>query len=433
LSRIDLRGVAADSLTDALPGLSLDVAFPSGPVREILDEVRHGGDEAVRELTLRFDKVDIADSRVPQEEVQDALERIDPDLKKALKVAYQRILDYHRHEQAPLGVFSSGSLTVEHILSPMRRAGLYAPGGRAKYPSTVLMCAVPAQVAGVGELVLCVPPSPDGHIAVETLAAAAIAGVGEVRAVGGAQAIAAMAYGTATLKAVDVIVGPGNSYVAEAKRQLSGVVGVPSAFAGPSEVVVVADGSIPVTWTAVDLVVQAEHGPDGLAWLITWSESVADEVSKAVDEIVAASPRRADLESTLASGGYAVLVDGPEQAMAVANHVAPEHLELQTSDPRGLLALVKSAGAVFLGPYSPASVGDYVAGPNHVLPTARTARFSSALRVDDFRTHIHAVTVDSGSLEELAPHVIAMAEAEGLPAHAESVRLRFPPPTTEGS
>jgi histidinol dehydrogenase len=276
----------------------------------------------------------------------------------------------------------------------------------------------------VAELVLCVPPGPGGHVAPESLAAAAIAGVDEVYRVGGAQAVAAMAFGTESVGRVDVIVGPGNRYVAEAKRQVSGIVGVPSAFTGPSEVVVVADGTTPVPWAAVDVVVQAEHGPDGLAWLVTWSDTAAQAIEAEVDRLVAASPRRADLEATLGSGGFVALVDGPEEAIAVANAVAPEHLELLVEKAEALLPLVRCAGAVFLGPYAPASVGDYLAGPNHVLPTARTARFASALRVDDFRTHIHAVSMDAEALAVLAPHVIAIAEAEGLPAHALSVALR---------
>jgi histidinol dehydrogenase len=221
-------------------------------------------------------------------------------------------------------------------------------------------------------------------------------------------------------------VGPGNRYVAEAKRQVSGRVGVASAFAGPSEVVVIAGPGTPADLAAIDLVVQAEHGPDGMAWLLTWSEEVADAVSAQVDRFVQDSPRRQDLEATLAAGGYAVLVDGPEQAMAIADIVAPEHLEILTRDAEALLAQVNSAGAVFVGASSPASVGDYLAGPNHVLPTNRTARFSSALRVDDFRRHIHAVTVSDKALEVLGPHVVTLAETEGLPAHAESVRLRWP-------
>jgi histidinol dehydrogenase len=365
--------------------------------------------------------------RVPGSEIQAALTRIPTALQDALDTAHDRILAYHSHEAGtPPADFESGGITVQHLIRPMARAGCYAPGGRARYPSTVLMCAVPAQVAGVEEIVLCVPPGPDGTVDDATLAAAAVAGIDEVYAVGGAQAIAAMAYGTESIDPVDVIVGPGNRYVAEAKRQVSGVVGVASGFAGPSEVVVIAGPRTPPELAAVDLVVQAEHGPDGLAWLVTWSEAVADAVCEAVDRIVEASPRRADLQATLGAGGYAVLVDGAKQACAVANVVAPEHLELMVDDADSLLPAISSAGAIFLGSSSPASVGDYLAGPNHVLPTNRTARFASALRVDDFRRHLHAVTVGDKALEVLGPHVVTLAETEGLPAHADSVRLRWP-------
>jgi histidinol dehydrogenase len=419
--------VAADELAGALPRPTTEQSFPSEAVRAVLDEVRAGGDEAVRALTRRFDGVDIDTLAVPEKDLDAALGALAPELRVALELAYDRILAYHGHEPAPVADFENDGVVVRHLLRPVARAGLYAPGGRARYPSTVLMCAAPARVAGVSELVLCVPPGPDGAIATETLAAAAIAGVDEVYRVGGAQAIAAMAFGTESIRPVDVIAGPGNRYVAEAKRQVSGIVGVPSAFAGPSEVVVVADDRTPVGWAAIDVVVQAEHGPDGLAWLVTWSPEAADAIDAEVDRIVERSPRRADLEATLGSGGYIALVDGPEQALAVANVVAPEHLELLVEEAEVLLPLVRRAGAVFLGPYAPASVGDYLAGPNHVLPTARTARFASALRVDDFRTHIHAVSMDASTLARLAPHVAAIARAEGLPAHAESVIVRGEP------
>jgi len=424
LERLDLRGVPAAELAAAVPRPPAGAAFPTEAVRAVLDEVRAGGDAAVRALTARFDGVDVDELRVPAAEIDEALTSLDPALRRALQVAYERILAYHRHEPEPVADFVDDGVVVRHLVRPVARAGLYAPGGRARYPSTVLMCAAPARVAGVGELVLCVPPGADGHVAPESLAAAAIAGVDEVYGIGGAQAVAAMAFGTESVRAVDVIVGPGNRYVAEAKRQVAGIVGVPSAFAGPSEVVVVADDTTPARWAAIDVVVQAEHGPDGLAWLVTWSPATADAVEAEVDRLVAASPRRADLEATLGSGGYVALVDGPAEAVALANVVAPEHLELLVDGAEALLPLVRCAGAVFLGPYAPASVGDYLAGPNHVLPTARTARFASALRVDDFRTHIHAVSVDADALARLAPHVVAIAEAEGLPAHAQSVMIR---------
>jgi histidinol dehydrogenase len=424
LRRIDLRGTTGD-LRSALPRPADEQERSSDAVADIIAEVKAGGDSAVRRLTERFDHVTIDDLRVPSSEIDSALARVSPELRAALQVAHDRILAYHAHEAAPLDDFESAGITVRHLTRPVERAGCYAPGGRARYPSTVLMCAVPARVAGVADVILCVPPGEDGTVDDATLAAASVAGVDEVYRIGGAQAIAAMAFGTESIVPVDVIVGPGNRYVAEAKRQVSGVVGVASAFAGPSEVVVVADADTPPELAAIDLVVQAEHGPDGLAWLVTWSDAVADQVTIEVDRLVAASPRRADLEATLGDGGYVVLVDGPAQALEVSNVVAPEHLELLVDDADSLLPLVKAAGAVFLGTFSPASVGDYLAGPNHVLPTNRTARFASALRVDDFRRHIHAVSVDEKALSELGPHVVTLAETEGLPAHAESVRLRW--------
>jgi histidinol dehydrogenase len=430
LRRLDFRDFSGTrrELAAALPRPVDELDRSAGEVAAIIAEVRAGGDAALRRLTQRFDNVAIEELRVPNDEISAALGRVPSQLQDALDIAHDRILAYHAHEAGDAGAddFESGGIGVRHLIRPVARAGCYAPGGRARYPSTVLMCAIPAQVAGVEEIVLCVPPGPDGRIDDATLAAAAVAGVDEVYRVGGAQAIAAMAYGTESVTAVDVIVGPGNRYVAEAKRQVSGTVGVSSAFAGPSEVVVIAGPETPAELAAIDLVVQAEHGPDVLAWLLTWSESMADQVTSHVERMVDDSPRRSDLVATLDAGGYVVMVDGPEQACAVANVVAPEHLEILTEDPESLLPLITSAGAVFLGMTSPASIGDYLAGPNHVLPTNRTARFASALRADDFRRHIHAVTVSEKALEVLGPHVVTLAETEGLAAHAESVRLRWP-------
>ncbi len=300
------------------------------------------------------------------------------------------------------------------------------PGGRANYPSTVLMTVVPARIAGVPEVVLCVPPDATGAVPAATLAAAAVAGVDEVYRVGGAQAIAAMAFGTDSIRPVDLIVGPGNAYVAAAKREVAGTVGIES-LAGPSEIVVVADGSATPAHVAIDLLAQAEHGPDGGADLITWDEALADAVDAAVEELTAAAPRRAEIEANLAGGGRVVLVDDAARALDAANAIAPEHLELMTADPELLVALVRNAGAVFCGPWAPAAVGDYVAGVNHVLPTARTARFASALRVDDFRRHVHVVTLDEDALRRVGPHVQALAAVEGLAEHGRSITLRTDP------
>ncbi len=440
---LDLRG-QKPPFDEVLPRPSDPGVDVHDVVAAIVAEVRAKGDTAVIDYTRQFDRVDLTDAaqgtpgiRVPSAEIAAALEQISPALKAALETAFARIVAYHAHEGTPPTDFESTGVTVSHLTRPVSRAGIYAPGGRARYPSTVLMCAAPARVAGVRDIALCVPPAADGKVDDATLAAAAIAGIDEVYRIGGAQAIAALAYGTTSVPRVDVIAGPGNAYVAEAKRQVSGVVGVASAFAGPSEIVVVAGPDAPPEFAAIDLAVQAEHGPDGLAWLVTWDEKILSAVSDAVDRIVAASPRRADLEATLASSGIACLVDSPADAMAVANTVAPEHLQLMVEDVTTdggsadeLLALVDSAAAVFIGPWAPASMGDYIAGPNHVLPTNRTARFASALRADDFRKHIHAVRITNEALEQLGPHVIAMAEVEGLPAHADSVRRRLNEVTT---
>lgn len=424
LKRLDLRGV--DDPAADLPRPDVAGEAPVAAVQAILADVRRRGDEAVREYTERFDGVTLDDFRVAPHELERALGGLAPLLREALEAAAENIAAYHREQVRIDARYEKDGVVVRELRRPVDRAGLYVPGGRAAYPSTVLMTAVPARVAGVRELVLCVPPGPDGAVDATVLAAATLAQVDEVYAVGGAQAIGAMAYGTESIRPVDVIVGPGNVYVALAKREVAGVVGVPSAFAGPSEVVVVADETTPVDFAAIDVIVQAEHGPDGLAWLITWSDDVADAVTAAIGRLVESSPRRADIESTLDRGGYAVVVDGPEAAMAVANAIAPEHLELMTADPEPLLALVSSAGAVFTGAYSPAAVGDYLAGPSHVLPTHGSARFSSALRVDDFVKHIHVVTVDEPTLARIGPHVAAIADAEGLAAHGDAVRLRGP-------
>jgi histidinol dehydrogenase len=426
LRRIDLRGVQGDPAA-ALPAPETvhdDAAART--VREILDAVRAGGDAALRELTELHDHVVVDELRVSPADVEQALRTVRPELRASLEAAHGNILDYHRSQVGSDPIYRRDGVVVRDLRRPVDAAGIYVPGGRAPLASTVLMTATPARAAGVPRIVMCSPPGPDGRVADPVLAAAAVAGVDEVYRVGGAQAVAAMAYGTESVGGVDVIVGPGNRYVAVAERMVaaSGAVGVPSAFTGPSEVAVVADETTPPDFAAIDLVVQAEHGPDGLAYLITWSEEAADRITSAVGRIASTSYRRAEIEASLATGGFCVVVRGPDQAMAVANAVAPEHLELMNADPEALLPSVRCAGAVFIGPWAPASIGDYVAGPNHVLPTARSARFGSALRVDDFLRRIHVVHLDPVAFGRLAPHVEVLADSEGLAAHAESVRVR---------
>jgi histidinol dehydrogenase len=425
LRRLDLRG-AGEDLRGRLPRPKAQVEPPIEEVRAILADVRERGDVALRELTERFDGARIDVLRVPDERVKAALEEIPADLRAALEVAHTNIRAYHEQQRHPDAEHHNGGITVRELQRPVDRAACYVPSNLAPLVSTVLMTVTVAKVAGVPEVVLVTSPRADGTVAPGILAAAALAGVDEVYRVGGPAAIGALAYGTESIAPVDVIVGPGSARVAQAKREVAsaGLVGVPSAFAGPSEVVVVADGSAPADFAAIDVVLQAEHGPDGLAWLVTWDEAVADAVEAKVAEIVPRSSRREHLEATLADGGYAVVCDDAAQAIAVANAIAPEHLELLVADPDALLPLVRHAGAVFCGPSAPASVGDYLAGPNHVLPTYGSARFSGALRVDDFLKHIHVVSLGAEALAEVAPHIEVLATYEGLEAHADSVRIR---------
>jgi histidinol dehydrogenase len=422
LTRLDLRGFDAD-LAVVLARVDDAAQSLSAPVSQIIDAVRDRGDEAVRELTERFDAVRIEDLRVHQDELQSALDACDPDLIAALEFARDQILAYHEAQRENEAHHERMGVHVRELILPVDRAGCYVPGGLAAYPSTVLMTVIPARVAGVPSVVLCTPPGPSGDPSVATLAAAVIAGVDEVYRVGGVQAIAALAYGTESIRPVDVIVGPGNAYVTEAKRQVIGEVGI-DALAGPSELVVVADGTTHPRLVAADLLAQAEHGPGGKAVVVTWHEMFADEVDVALRGLLADAPRRAEAETTLDQGGRSIIVDSPQQAMAVVNAIAPEHLQLMCADADDLVSLVRHAGAVFVGPWSPAVIGDYVAGTNHVLPTGAAARYQSALRVADFQKHVHVVTLDKAALERVGPFATTIADAEGLDAHAQSIRIR---------
>lgn len=421
LTRLDARGVA--DLEALLP--SPDVGgHPVAAVRDILAEVRRGGDEAVRRLTKRFDGVDVAAARVQKAQLRASLDGIEPELRRALQVAADRIRRHHDRRRPVDAAAEDDGIVVEERFLPLERAGLYVPGGIAEYPSTVLMSAIPAQAAGVPDLVMCTPPRADGSVSPVVLAAAALVGIEEVHAIGGAQAIGAMAYGTESVRRVDAIAGPGNLFVTLAKREVSDVVKVPAAFAGPSEVVVIADDTADPDLAAIDIVVQAEHGPHGLAWLVTWSETVAAEVTERVRALTESSPRRAAIEATLRENGYVVLVEDAQQAITVANVVAPEHLELLVTDADALSREVRHAGAVFCGQWSPASLGDYAVGPSHVLPVARTARFGSVLGVEDFGKRMNVIRASEAGLRSLAPTVARLARAEGLPAHEASVTLR---------
>jgi histidinol dehydrogenase len=423
LARIDLRGFTGDLVAAVTRPATESDPVKVAAVEKIVADVRARGDDALREYTARFDGCTIDELRVAPADMKAALEAAPDGLRAALEYAWQEIRAYHELQRAPEVARDAAGVRTREIVVPVDRAGCYVPGGRADYPSTVLMTVTPARVAGVPEVVLCVPPDRAGNVPASTLAAAALAGVDELYRVGGAQAVAAMAYGTESIRAVDVVLGPGNEYVTLAKRAVAAE--VHTDHAGPSDLVVVAaEASAPPELVAVDLLAQAEHGPGGSISLVAWTEPLIGRVEDAMRSLLADAPRRGEIESTLATGGRAVLVDDAEQALAVVNAIAPEHLQLMTEDPESLVPLVRNAGAVFCGEWSPTAVGDYVAGVNHVLPTGRAARFASALRVDDFQKHVHVVSLDEEALRRVAPHIRALAGVEGLAEHARSIALR---------
>ena len=409
-----------------LPRPAVVDAPPVDAVAAICDEVRDGGDAAIKAITRRIDGCDLLSVRADAGQCAAALDSLEQPLRQALMVARDRIDTFHRHTLENPAPWSDGGITVESLPRPVDRAGAYVPGGQTPLISSVLMTVIPAKVAGVAEVVVATAPDDKGQPAPGILAAAALAGAEEVIVGNSSALIAAMAYGTDTVGRVDVIVGPGGRYTAQAKREVAarGLVGVPASFAGPSEVVVIADQSTAPEHAAVDLIVQIEHGPDGLAWLVCWSEEVADSIEAMVEKLAGAAARSDVIRANLADNAFTAMVDGPNEAIAVANAIAPEHLQLMVADPQALLAGVRHAGAVFCGELSPASVGDYVAGPSHVLPTYGSARFAGALGVADFQRTIHAVTVGREALDALAPTVATLAAAEGLGVHAESVRMR---------
>jgi histidinol dehydrogenase len=396
-------------------------------VEDIIAAVRSRGDAALRELSARLDRFDppsAAGLAIAPEEFSAAERELDPAVRAALAYAAERIERYHA-----AALPKSWRLTDEHgsvlgqEVRPLERIGIYVPGGRAAYPSTVLMTAVPARVAGVREIVLVTPPGPGGRVPAAVLAAARVAGVTEGWRIGGAQAVAALAYGTATIRRVDKIVGPGNVYVALAKTRVFGDVGI-DMVAGPSEVVVVADRAADPAWIAADLLAQAEHDPMARALLITDAAELLPRVEAALTAQLETLPRRAIAGESLAANGAFVLVSDLEAAVDVANRLAPEHLELMVAVPAALLPRVRHAGAVFLGAHTPEVVGDYVAGPNHVLPTAGTARFASPLGTEDFVKRSSVIEYSPSGLAAALPHLASLAQVEGLEGHGRAAELR---------
>jgi len=398
----------------------------SRDVAAIVAEVRGGGDAALKAYTSRFDGHDLDASgwEVGKAERRAALANLDPELRKAIELAAERIAAYHEAQKPEdRDHKDAAGVRLGARWRGVDAAGLYVPGGRAAYPSTVLMNAIPARVAGVERIVM-VTPTPRGEVNDLVLAAAEIAGVDEVWRVGGAQAIAALAYGTDRIKPVDVIVGPGNAWVAEAKRQLYGVVGI-DMVAGPSEIVVVADGKNDPAWIAADLLSQAEHDPTSQSILFTDDAGFADAVAAAVESQLATLPTGETSRIAWDANGAIIVTPSLGAAMPLVDRLAPEHLELAVDDPQILFDQVRHAGSVFLGRHTPEAIGDYIAGPNHVLPTGRRARFASGLSVLDFMKRTSFIACDPASLAAIGPAAIALARAEGLPAHAASVEVRL--------
>lgn len=390
----------------------------------IVEDVRARGDAAVRELCLRFDGACPGDFRVPDELVRGATGLVPEEFLAALSRARDQIWDFHEREREQSWFTTRADGTMLGVkVTPVASAAVYVPGGRAQYPSTVLMDTIPAKVAGVGRVVMVTPPQADGTLSAYTLAAAALAGVDEVYAVGGAQAIAAVAYGTETIPAVEKIVGPGNAYVAAAKRYVSGDVGI-DMVAGPSEVCVLADSTADPVVVAADLMAQAEHDPMASCYLVTCDEALPERVLEAVETLVAQSPREGITRTSLDERGVIVVCETLAAAVDAVNAIAPEHLELHCEDAMALLGRVRNAGAIFVGPWSSEPLGDYVAGPNHTLPTGGTARFSNPLGVYDFQKRSSVICYTPEGLLADAPATQTIAQAEGLWAHALSVGLR---------
>ncbi|MBT3309885.1 MAG: histidinol dehydrogenase [Gammaproteobacteria bacterium] len=396
-------------------------------VREILSEIRSRGDAALLEYTNRFDRMSAStmdELTLPQERLQQALDNLPEDQRKALELSAERVRLYHEHQKMESWSYTEADGTMlGQQVTPLDRVGLYVPGGKAAYPSSVLMNAIPAKVAGVEELIMVVP-TPDGVVNELVLAAAAISNVDKVYMVGGAQAVAALAYGTESVPQVDKIVGPGNIYVATAKGMVFGAVGI-DMIAGPSEILVVCDGKTDPDWIAMDLFSQAEHDEDAQSILISPDAGFLDAVEQSINKLLDGMERADIIRTALKDRGALIQVENIEQALEVTNTIAPEHLELSVEDPQSLLPSIRHAGAIFMGRYTAEALGDYCAGPNHVLPTSRTARFSSPLGVYDFQKRSSLIMCSADGASELGKTASILARGEGLTAHAQSAEFRI--------
>jgi len=396
-------------------------------VREILKRIKSDGDAALIDYTNRFDRMTVssmAELEIPKARLEEAHKNIPADQRKALELSAERVKRYHEHQKQDSWSYkeADGTMLGQQV-TPLDRAGLYVPGGKAAYPSSVLMNAIPAKVAGVNELIMVVP-TPDGEVNELVLAAAEVTGVDRVFAVGGAQAVAALAYGTETIPKVDKIVGPGNIYVATAKGMVFGTVGI-DMIAGPSEILVICDGKTDPDWIAMDLFSQAEHDEDAQSILVSPDGDFIQKVAESIEKLLPTMERSEIIATSLKDRGVLIHAKDMDEAIEVANYIAPEHLELSVEDPEAMVPKIKHAGAIFMGRYTAEAIGDYCAGPNHVLPTSRTARFSSPLGVYDFQKRSSLIMCSADGASELGKIASVLARGEGLTAHAQSAEFRI--------
>ena len=396
----------------------------SGIVRDIIDNVKANGDKALYEYCEKFDKAKLSSLEVTNEEIDEAFSTVEPQFIEILKQAAENIRAFHKQQVRQSFILNGDGYVTGQKITPIEKVGLYVPGGTAAYPSTVLMDSIPAKIAGCEEICITTPPSADGKVNPAILAAAKIAGVDRIFKIGGAQAVAALAYGTETVPKVDKIVGPGNAFVAEAKRQVFGLVSI-DMIAGPSEILVIADGKSNPKFVAADLLSQAEHDKMASAVLVTDSEELAEKVSAELERQIPLLPRAEIARISIDNNGKIIVADNLFDVIEVANEIAPEHLELSVDNPFDYLDKIKNAGSIFMGRYCPEALGDYFAGPNHTLPTSGTARFSSPLSVDDFVKKSQYTYYTKDALKKSAESVAFFAEKEGLSAHARSVTVRF--------
>jgi histidinol dehydrogenase len=410
-------------LKNIISNRRLNIPEVESSVKEILNNVKIKGDQALKDYTEIFDKVQLKSLKISKSDIKSSKDRLPRALKEALEIAYERIYAFHLLQKSDSKTLKGRGYQLEERLSPLESVGLYVPGGKAAYPSTVLMNAIPAKIAGVNRIVMVTPPNEKGRIKDSVLYAAYLVGVDEIYCVGGAQSIAALSYGTETIKAVDKIVGPGNRYVSAAKKIVSDFIGI-DMIAGPSEILILADEASDVSFIAADMIAQAEHDEKAMALVMTTCESLVEPLKASLIEMVKDHPREGIIKRALEDFGIIYVSKSIEEIIDLCNWTAPEHLEILLKNPRTYVSTIRNAGAIFLGPYTPEVIGDYIAGPNHTLPTHGTAKFSSPLNVADFMKKTSILEFNRQAMDEVSNYVCLIAEDEGLIGHKRAIEIR---------